>query len=149
MDRNMRLRAGVFAAILPFWILLAHAANRVEVEGGVPGNANRNTAIVDADGGLKVVPRARSGTPSIISTTLTGGNTSYTGSVSGIRLFATGADATFKIFMSSAAESSGTTSPNMTLRSGVGADIEPDYFVKIATVTWLSGTLDVVIEGTR
>lgn len=91
----------------------------------------------------------RSGAPQIISTTLTSGSTSYTGSLSGIRVFAQAADATFNIAMSSAATVAGQTSPTITVRNGVGIDIELDYLVTSATVTWLSGTIDVMMEGSK
>lgn len=96
-----------------------------------------------------VITASRTGAPQIISTTLTSGSTSYTGSLSGIRLFAQGADATFTVTMSSVSNVAGAASPTLTLRNGTGGDIEPDYLVTSATVTWISGTLDVWMEGTR
>jgi len=89
----------------------------------------------------------RTGRPKIIMATLTAGTTGFTGSVSGISLYANGADATFTVAMGSSSLS-GTTSPTMTLRSGIGISMNPDYAVYSATVTWISGTLDVIIEGT-
>lgn len=68
--------------------------------------------------------------------TLTSGSLSATGKCQGILVFGAGGDASFKV-------SGGET---LTVRSGIAMSIAPNGNLVNPTVTWVSGTLDVVIE---
>jgi hypothetical protein len=131
----MRLTTMTVAALLLIMAGFAHA-DTVPIPVKIAGYTS----------GASLAP-SRTGRPKIIMTTLTTGTTGFTGSVSGVSLYANGADATFTVAMGSSSLS-GTTSPTMTLRSGIGISMNPDYIVYSTTVTWISGTLDVIIEGT-
>jgi hypothetical protein len=76
------------------------------------------------------------GTWSYKAATLTSGSLSATGKCQGILLFAAGGDASCKV-------NSGDT---ITVRSGIAMHISPNGNLVNPTVTWVSGTLDVILE---
>lgn len=83
----------------------------------------------------------RSGTPTgkwvYASENLTSGSLTGVGRCRAIRVFANGMDGTFNV-------NGGDT---INVRSGTGVDVNPSGQVQAPTVNWLSGNLDVFIEG--
>lgn len=77
------------------------------------------------------------GTWGYVSNTLSSGSLTGVGRCIGIRVFANGADGTFNI-------NGGNT---VTVRNGAGFDMNPRGTVTAPVVNWLSGSLDVTIEG--
>ncbi len=65
------------------------------------------------------------------------GSVSGTGKCVGIRVFAAGTDSEFNI-------NGGNT---IRVRSGAGVDVNPGGNIVAPTVNWVSGTIDVIIEG--
>lgn len=90
------------------------------------------------------LPDIYAGTPNAKyrSTTLTSGSLAVTGLIKSIRLFASGADATCHLSGDLQAALSGDT---IQLRSGTGADLNFGYRLQNVTITWLSGTIDVIV----
>jgi hypothetical protein len=76
------------------------------------------------------------------ATTLTSGTLVVTGLIKSIRLFAVAADATCKLTGDLQNILSGDT---IQLRSGTGVDTNWGYRLQNVTVTWLSGTIDVLV----
>lgn len=76
------------------------------------------------------------GTWSYKSATLTSGSLSATGKCQGILVFGAGGEASFKV-------NAGET---ITVRSGIAMNIAPNGNLVDPTVTWVTGTLDVLIE---
>jgi hypothetical protein len=76
------------------------------------------------------------GTWSYKASTLTSGSLSATGKCQGILVFGAGGDASFKV-------NGGDT---ITVRSGIAMQIAPNGNLVNPTVTWVSGTLDVILE---
>lgn len=101
------------------------------------------TLTVDASGstGLGVTHAFltnQTGTWGYVSGSLTGaGNVTGSGKCVGIRVFANGADSSFNI-------NGGNT---ISVRSNSGVDIDPKGTVTAPVVNWVSGSIDVIIEG--
>lgn len=77
------------------------------------------------------------GTWGYVASTLTSGSLTGVGRCIGIRVVAQGADGTFNV-------NGGNT---ITARQSMGVDINPLGNVSAPVVNWVSGTLDVIIEG--
>ena len=88
--------------------------------------------------GLVKIAAQTYGTWNYVSGTLSGaGSLTGSGRCTGIRVFAAGENGTFNV-------NGGNT---ITVRNGAGVDINPAGNVTAPTVNWVSGVLDVVIEG--
>lgn len=73
-----------------------------------------------------------------VSTSLSGaGSLTGSGKCIGIRVFAAGIDGSFNV-------NGGNT---ITVRNGAGVDVNPGGNLVAPTVNWVSGTIDVIIEG--
>jgi hypothetical protein len=77
------------------------------------------------------------GTWNYVSGTISSGSVTGSGKCIGIRVFAAGIDGSFNV-------NGGNI---ITVRNGAGVDINPGGNVVAPVVNWVSGTLDVVIEG--
>lgn len=101
------------------------------------GILHMDPAQLDASGNVKVAPANQTGTWGYVASTLTSGSLTGVGKCIGLRVYANGADGSFNI-------GGGNT---ITVRSGTGVDIAPLGTLTAPVVNWVSGTLDVVIEG--
>ena len=77
------------------------------------------------------------GTWNYVAGTISSGSLTGSGKCIGIRVFAAGIDGSFNV-------NGGNT---IAVRNGAGVDINPGGNVTAPQVNWVSGTLDVVIEG--
>lgn len=102
------------------------------------GAGSKFHAVRVINGFVQVQDGFQSGTWGYSSGSLSGaGNVTGSGKCIGIRVFANGTDSTFNI-------NGGST---ITVRSGTGVDINPGANVTAPVVNWVSGSIDVVIQG--
>jgi hypothetical protein len=108
------------------------------------GSTTDSAVVTDANGtvsgklrGLVKMAANNYGTWNYAAATLSSGSLAGTGKCIGIRVFAAGIDGSFNV-------NGGNT---IAVRNGAGVDINPAGNLVAPTVNWVSGTIDVVIEG--
>jgi len=99
--------------------------------------ADSNGTISSKLRGLVKIAANGYGTWNYVAGTISSGNLTGSGKCIGIRVFAAGIDGSFNV-------NGGNT---IAVRNGAGVDINPGGNVVAPSVNWVSGTLDVVIEG--